>query len=88
MASVSRDVRGCLRTRVSANVGWCGVLWLLSFLCVWYVLLMFHVHILMSYIYELTHTWLDVCWCYVVVWLGWCGIRMQAETLLVCTCGM
>ena len=28
---------GCLRERVSANVGWCGVLWLLSFLCVWYV---------------------------------------------------
>ena len=22
--------------------------------------------------------WFDVCWCYVVVWLGWCGIRMQA----------
>ena len=21
----------------------------------------------------------DVCWCYGVVWLGWCGIRMQAE---------
>ena len=20
--------------------------------------------------------WFDVCWCYVVVWLGWCGIRM------------
>ena len=20
--------------------------------------------------------WYDVCWCYVVVWLGWCGIRM------------
>jgi len=19
--------------------------------------------------------WFDVCWCYVVVWLGWCGIR-------------
>ena len=19
----------------------------------------------------------DACWCYVVVWLGWCGIRMQ-----------
>ena len=18
--------------------------------------------------------WLDVCWCYVVVWLGWCGV--------------
>jgi len=23
--------------------------------------------------------WFDVCWCYVVVWLWWCGIRMQAE---------
>jgi len=20
-----------------------------------------------------------VCWCYVVVWLWWCGIRMQAS---------
>ena len=27
--------------------------------------------------------WFDVCWCYVVVWLGWCGIRMQAEALLL-----
>jgi len=26
--------------------------------------------------------WFDVCWCYVVVWLWWCGIRMQAEALL------
>jgi len=25
--------------------------------------------------------WYDVCWCYGVVRLGWCGIRMQAETL-------
>jgi len=50
VASVSRDVRGCSGKRVSANVGWCSVLWLLSFLCVWYVLLMFHVRILMSYI--------------------------------------
>ena len=25
--------------------------------------------------------WFDVCWCYVVVWLGWCGIRMQAQAL-------
>jgi len=25
--------------------------------------------------------WLDVCWCYVVVWLWWCGIGMQAEAL-------
>jgi len=23
--------------------------------------------------------WFDACWCNVVVWLGWCGIRMQAE---------
>ena len=27
--------------------------------------------------------WYEVCWCYVVVWLGWCGIRMQAEALVV-----
>ena len=27
--------------------------------------------------------WYDVCWCYVVVWLGWCGIRMQAEAVLI-----
>jgi len=27
--------------------------------------------------------WFDVCWCYVVDWLGWCGIRMRAEALLV-----
>ena len=25
--------------------------------------------------------WFDVCWCYVVVWLWLCGIRMQAEAL-------
>ena len=24
------------------------------------------------------------CWCYGVVRLGWCGILMQAEALLVC----
>jgi len=29
--------------------------------------------------------WFDVCWCYVVVWLGWCGIRMQAEALVKVT---
>jgi len=23
--------------------------------------------------------WFDVCWCYVMVWLGWCGILMQAS---------
>ena len=28
------------------------------------------------------------CWCYVVVWLGWCGIRMQAEAMLVLRCGL
>ena len=33
----SRDVRGCLRKRVSVDVGWCCVLWLLSFLYVYYV---------------------------------------------------
>jgi hypothetical protein len=27
--------------------------------------------------------WYDVCWCYVVVWLGWCGIRMQVEALVL-----
>ena len=26
--------------------------------------------------------WFDVCWCYVVVWLGWCGIRMLAEACI------
>ena len=26
--------------------------------------------------------WYDVCWCYAVVWLGWCGIRMQAEACI------
>jgi len=25
--------------------------------------------------------WYDVCWCYVVVWLGWCGICMQCFSL-------
>jgi len=25
---------------------------------------------------------IDVCWCYVVVWLGLCGICMQAEALV------
>ena len=24
--------------------------------------------------------WFDVCWCYVVVWLGCCGIRVRAES--------
>jgi len=27
--------------------------------------------------------WFYVCWCYVVVWLGWCGIWMQAEALVL-----
>jgi hypothetical protein len=26
--------------------------------------------------------WYDVCWCYVVVWLEWCGIRMQVSTCI------
>ena len=25
--------------------------------------------------------WFDVCWCYIVVWMWWYGIRMQAEAL-------
>ena len=28
--------------------------------------------------------WFDVCWCYVVVWLGWCGILKQASTCIRC----
>ena len=28
--------------------------------------------------------WFNVCWSYVVVWLWWCGIRMQAEALVPC----
>jgi len=27
--------------------------------------------------------WFDVCWCYVLVWLGWCGICIQAEALML-----
>jgi len=27
--------------------------------------------------------WFDVCWYYIVVWLWWCGIRMQAEALVL-----
>jgi len=26
--------------------------------------------------------WFDMCWCYVVVWVWWCGIHMQAEELV------
>jgi hypothetical protein len=26
--------------------------------------------------------WFDVCWCYSVVWLGWCGILMQASACI------
>ena len=26
--------------------------------------------------------WFDVCWCYVVVWLWWCGVHMQAEACI------
>jgi hypothetical protein len=26
--------------------------------------------------------WFDVCWCYGVVRLGWCGIVMEAEAVL------
>ena len=27
--------------------------------------------------------WFDVCWCYGVVRLGWCGIVMQAEACII-----
>ena len=27
--------------------------------------------------------WFDVCWCYGVVLLWWCGVLMQAEAVLV-----
>ena len=27
--------------------------------------------------------WFDVCWCYGVVRVGWCGILMQAEALVL-----
>ena len=53
-------------------------------MCVVCFLMMFPEYILMS----CEHNWYDACWCYVVVWLGWCGIRMQAEALLICSCGM
>jgi len=32
--------------------------------------------------YVVVLLWFDVCWCYVVVWFGWCDIRMQAEELV------
>ena len=32
--------------------------------------------------------WLDVCWRYGVVRLGWCGILMQAEALVPCSGSM
>ena len=31
---------------------------------------------------DLLH-WFDVCWCYGVVRLGWCGILMQTEALVL-----
>ena len=30
----------------------------------------------------ITFIWFDVCWSYVVVWLWWCGIRMQVEACI------
>jgi len=27
--------------------------------------------------------WFDACWCYVVVWLGWCGIRIPHKLLRI-----
>ena len=82
----SIDVCFCFKKRVSAKIVCCGVLWLLSFLCVQYVFCQYFLNIFCR-VYELTHTWFDACWCYVVVWLWWCGIRMQAGTLLVCSFG-
>jgi len=80
----SRDVRGGLRKRISVNVGWCCVLWLLRFLCVWYVF------------DNVSCTYSDVLYMslhipgsmYVGFALWWCGILMQAEALLVCSSGM
>jgi len=37
---------------------------------------------LMCWVFSwVTLIWFDVCWSYVVVWLWWCGIRMQVEAL-------
>jgi len=30
--------------------------------------------------------WFDVCWCYGVVRLGWCGMLMQAEAYFAIYC--
>jgi len=27
--------------------------------------------------------WFDACWCYGVVWVGWCGNLRQAEALVL-----
>jgi hypothetical protein len=31
--------------------------------------------------------WYDACWCYVVAWLWWCGMRVEAEALLEAASG-
>jgi len=51
-----------LSERVPASA-WCPVA--LEFTSVWYVLCICTV----VYMYELVHTWLEACWCYVTDWL-------------------
>ena len=64
-------------------VGWCGVLCLLSFLCVWYVF--YNVSCTYSVVlYMSLHMPGSMC---VGVALWWYGFRMQAEALLVCSSG-
>ena len=80
---------GCFRKRVSVNIICCCVLWFLSFVVcdmfLWYCFL----SIPWCRACELPHTWFGMCWCYGVVWLGWWfGKLMQAEALLVYSCGM
>jgi len=41
--------------------------------------LLFH-YLMLNMFRMLIHV--NVCWCYVVVWLWWCGICMQAEVLV------
>ena len=36
-----------------------------------------------GFISRFVFLWFDVCWCYGVVRLGWCGILMQAEALVL-----
>ena len=38
--------------------------------------------LIVDFISSVVLLWFNVCWCYGVVRLGWCGILMQAEALL------